>query len=60
MVPVIFDLDGTLVDPAGGITGGIAAALREIGFPVPGQPVLESMVGPKLSDSLEHIAGVPA
>ncbi|MHC6221105.1 HAD hydrolase-like protein [Arthrobacter sp. MMS24-S77] len=60
MVPVIFDLDGTLVDPAGGITGGIAAALREIGLPIPDQPVLDSMVGPKLSDSLEHIAGVPA
>ena len=29
-VPVIFDLDGTLVDPAGGITGGIAAALAEL------------------------------
>jgi phosphoglycolate phosphatase len=60
MVPVIFDLDGTLVDPAGGITGGIAAALGEMGLPVPNQLVLDSMVGPKLSDSLEHIAGVPA
>ncbi|MEZ2389976.1 HAD hydrolase-like protein [bacterium RCC_150] len=58
-VPVIFDLDGTLVDPAGGITGGIAAALGELGLPVPGQAVLDSMVGPKLSDSLEHIAAVP-
>lgn len=60
MVPVIFDLDGTLVDPAGGITGGIAAALGEMGLPIPEQFVLDSMVGPKLSDSLEHIAGVPA
>ncbi|WP_284981360.1 HAD hydrolase-like protein [Arthrobacter sp. efr-133-TYG-118] len=59
MVPVIFDLDGTLVDPAGGITGGIAAALGEMGLRVPEQAVLDSMVGPKLSDSLEHIAGVP-
>ncbi|OFI38077.1 haloacid dehalogenase [Arthrobacter sp. SW1] len=59
-VPVIFDLDGTLVDPAGGITGGIAAALSEMGLPVPDQDILESMVGPKLSDSLGTIAGVPA
>jgi phosphoglycolate phosphatase len=59
-VPVIFDLDGTLVDPAGGITGGIAAALGEMGLRVPDQDVLDSMVGPKLSDSLEHLAGVPA
>ncbi|MFP3579126.1 HAD hydrolase-like protein [Arthrobacter sp. SIMBA_036] len=59
MVPVIFDLDGTLVDPAGGITGGIAAALEELGLPVPQQSVLNSMVGPKLSDSLLHLANVP-
>lgn len=59
-VPVIFDLDGTLVDPAGGITGGIAAALSEMGLPVPDQATLDSMVGPKLSDSLGTIAKVPA
>ncbi|NUP60050.1 MAG: HAD hydrolase-like protein [Pseudarthrobacter sp.] len=59
-VPVIFDLDGTLVDPAGGITDGIAAALREVGLPVPGQALLESMIGPKLSDSLLNVAQVPA
>jgi phosphoglycolate phosphatase len=58
-VPVIFDLDGTLVDPAGGITGGISAALREMDLPVPEQAVLNSMVGPKLSDSLLHLANVP-
>ncbi|ASN20333.1 HAD hydrolase-like protein [Arthrobacter sp. YN] len=58
-VPVIFDLDGTLVDPAGGITGGISAALRELNLPVPEQAVLNSMVGPKLSDSLMHLANVP-
>jgi phosphoglycolate phosphatase len=58
-VPVIFDLDGTLVDPAGGITGGIAAALGELGLPVPGRDQLDAMVGPKLSHSLVDIAGVP-
>jgi phosphoglycolate phosphatase len=59
-VPVIFDLDGTLVDPAGGITDGIAAALRALGLPVPGQDLLEAMIGPKLSDSLLNVARVPA
>lgn len=49
---VLFDLDGTLVDPAGGITGGIAYALRGMGLPVPGETVLNSMVGPKLAESL--------
>ena len=59
-VPVIFDLDGTLVDPAGGITGGIAAALTELGLPVPDQSRMDAMIGPKLSHSLTEIAGVPA
>lgn len=53
MAPVVlFDLDGTLIDPAGGITGGIAHALQALGLPVPEQPLLEAMVGPKLADAL--------
>jgi phosphoglycolate phosphatase len=57
---VIFDLDGTLVDPAGGITDGISAALSELGLRVPAQAQLDAMIGPKLSDSLLNVAGVPA
>ncbi|MCU1517921.1 MAG: haloacid dehalogenase [Pseudarthrobacter sp.] len=57
---MIFDLDGTLVDPAGGISDGIAAALREVGLPVPSQDLLDAMIGPKLSDSLLTVAQVPA
>jgi phosphoglycolate phosphatase len=56
---VIFDLDGTLVDPAGGITDGISAALTELGIGVPDPARLDAMIGPKLSDSLLNIAGVP-
>ena len=59
-VPVIFDLDGTLVDPAGGITDGIAAALTELGLPVPSKSRMDAMIGPKLSYSLTEVAGVPA
>jgi phosphoglycolate phosphatase len=59
-VPVIFDLDGTLVDPAGGITDGIAAALVASGLPVPDPDLLDAMIGPKLSDSLLSVAMVPA
>lgn len=58
-VPVIFDLDGTLVDPAQGISDGIAAALTELGLAVPGKARLDAMIGPKLSHSLREIAGVP-
>ena len=59
-VPVLFDLDGTLVDPAGGISDGIAAALTELGLRVPGKARMDAMIGPKLSHSLTDIAGVPA
>lgn len=56
---VIFDLDGTLVDPAGSITGGIAAALEVHGLPVPDQSALDAMVGPPLIESLRRFASVP-
>lgn len=59
-VPVIFDLDGTLVDPAGGISDGIAAALTELGLGIPGKARMDAMIGPKLSHALTEIAGVPA
>lgn len=55
----IFDLDGTLVDPAGSITGGIAYALGAHGLPVPGPEKLASMVGPPLLESLHRLADVP-
>lgn len=55
---VLFDLDGTLVDPAGGITGGIEHALTVMGLPVPGPDVLAAMIGPKLADALVSHAGV--
>lgn len=57
---VLFDLDGTLVDPAGGITGGVEHALRSLGLPVPAVTELNKMIGPKLADALVNIAGVPA
>lgn len=57
---VVFDLDGTLVDPAGGITGGIEYALGVMDLPVPGPEVLNAMIGPKLADGLVSILGVPA
>ncbi|WP_010525068.1 HAD hydrolase-like protein [Nesterenkonia sp. F] len=55
---VLFDLDGTLVDSAPGITSGIAAALAAHDVAVPGQPVLDAMVGPPLASSLLSVPGV--
>ncbi|WP_235861461.1 HAD hydrolase-like protein [Tersicoccus phoenicis] len=57
---VLFDLDGTLVDPAGAITGGITQALAQHELPIPPDAVLRSMVGPPLAQSLGAVAGVPA
>ncbi len=54
----IFDLDGTLVDPAGAITGGIAAALRDHGISVPDEQMLKSFIGPPLATSLKALPGV--
>ncbi|EMY35906.1 haloacid dehalogenase [Arthrobacter crystallopoietes BAB-32] len=56
---VLFDLDGTLVDPAGAITGGISRALQARGLPVPAEHVLDAMVGPPLGESLRRLARVP-
>jgi len=57
---VLFDLDGTLVDPAGGITRGIAHGLRSNGLPVPDAATLDSLVGPPLALGLTETVGVPA
>ncbi|MEV4901327.1 HAD hydrolase-like protein [Citricoccus sp. NPDC055426] len=55
---ILFDLDGTLVDPAGSITGGIAASLRHHGLPVPGPDRLHALVGPPLREGLRSLEGV--
>ncbi|GAB3188719.1 HAD hydrolase-like protein [Nesterenkonia suensis] len=55
---VLFDLDGTLVDPAGSITGGIAAALDAHQVPVPDSATLQAMVGPPLAASLLALPGM--
>ncbi len=55
---VIFDLDGTLVDPAGAITGGLSAALEAHGVDVPDEQALKSFIGPPLAASLKVLPGV--
>ncbi|MFC7402449.1 HAD hydrolase-like protein [Citricoccus sp. GCM10030269] len=58
MPAVLLDLDGTLVDPAGAITGGIAAALEGHGLPVPSPERLRGLVGPPLREGLRTLDGV--
>jgi phosphoglycolate phosphatase len=47
----LFDLDGTLTDPAAGITRSLAHAFAAVGHPTPGERVLRSLIGPPLVDA---------
>lgn len=49
---VFLDLDGTLTDPAVGITRSIRHALAALGRPVPPERQLTWCIGPPLQDSL--------
>lgn len=55
---VLFDLDGTLVDPAGSITSGIRHALVANGVNDPGEEAVEALVGPPLQIGLRTLDGV--
>jgi phosphoglycolate phosphatase len=52
---VLLDLDGTLVDSAATIAEHLAAALAEVGFPVPGAQRLRSLVGPPFETALPEL-----
>ncbi|MGO2660684.1 HAD hydrolase-like protein [Mycetocola reblochoni] len=55
---VFFDLDGTIVDSAPGITSRIAASLVELGHPRPTDAQLRSYVGPPILDGFRNISGL--
>lgn len=57
---VILDLDGTVADPAGAITYGMARALEQCGLPVPSEEELENLVGPSLFYGFSSLDGVDA
>lgn len=48
---ILFDLDGTLTDPAVGITNSVAYALERYGIKVEDRKSLYSFIGPPLNDS---------
>ena len=48
---VLFDLDGTLTDPAEGITNSVAYALDKYGIEVADKSSLNVFIGPPLSES---------
>lgn len=56
---VLFDLDGTLLDPAGAITEGIAEAIEAHGYPRPDEQTLRLFVGPQSEVSLREHTQIP-
>ncbi len=57
---VFFDLDGTLTDPALGITNSVMYALKHYGITVQDRTQLYPFIGPPLSDSFEKYFGFSA
>jgi phosphoglycolate phosphatase len=53
---VLFDLDGTLLDSAPGITSTLAYTFKELGRPVPSAAELLAYVGPPILDSFRDLA----
>ena len=54
---LFFDLDGTLVDSAVGITRCAAHAFECVGAPVPDEATLRTWIGPPLRDSFAPLLG---
>lgn len=54
---ILFDLDGTIVDSAPGITSSLAATFVSLGLPVPSPAELVEWVGPPILDSFRDLAG---
>ncbi|MBR0157289.1 MAG: HAD hydrolase-like protein [Clostridia bacterium] len=54
----LFDLDGTLTDPALGITNSVMHALEKTGLPVPPREELYRYIGPPLVFSFQTYAGM--
>ena len=54
---IFFDLDGTLTDPAQGITNSFIHALKYYGLPIPTYEELCKLIGPPLPYSFETTFG---
>ena len=55
---ILFDLDGTIVDSAPGITATLAYTFETMGLPVPSPVELLAYVGPPILDSFRDRAGL--
>lgn len=54
---ILFDLDGTLTNPAEGITNSVAYALNKFGINVDDKRSLYKFIGPPLVDSFQYYYG---
>ncbi|HYH29662.1 MAG TPA: HAD hydrolase-like protein [Pseudonocardia sp.] len=59
MRTVLLDVDGTLVDSATTIVEHLAAAIAEVGFPVPDAARLRRLVGPPFETALPELGLTP-
>jgi len=55
---VLFDLDGTIVDSAPGITDGFRHTLGHLGLPIPEDDALRDLIGPPILDSFRDTFGL--
>ena len=55
---LLFDLDGTITDPAIGITRSVQHALRHFGIDEPDLKTLEKFIGPPLVDAFVEFYGL--
>jgi phosphoglycolate phosphatase len=55
---ILFDLDGTIIDSAPGITATLAYTFETMGIPVPSPAELLAYVGPPILDSFRDRAGM--
>ncbi|MDR6558230.1 phosphoglycolate phosphatase [Arthrobacter pascens] len=53
---VLFDMDGTLLDSAPGVTASAARALAAVGAPVPAMDKLRQFVGPPMIESFRTVS----
>jgi phosphoglycolate phosphatase len=49
---VLFDLDGTIIDPFDGIADGVRKAFAEVGEPAPADESIRSWIGPPIGETL--------
>lgn len=58
MKNVLFDLDGTITNPYGGISRSVIYACEKFGLPAPDVQTLKSFIGPPLYDSFKLHCGL--